>query len=174
VLAVALLAYSAGRVSVRDEGRYPARSVHDIPDSVRGTPRVLDGDTLDFSGVRVRLFGIDAFERDQLCARTDGTRFACGLVARESLVDAIGNETVTCVKHDIDTYGRMVGVCHAGNTDLGAAVVRDGVALAYRHYSSDYVGEEEQARKAGRGVWAGSFEAPWDYRHKDHGEKSRG
>jgi endonuclease YncB( thermonuclease family) len=60
----------------------------------------------------------------------------------------------------------MVAVCVTRDGDLGARIVADGAALAYRHYSNDYVDEEGQARAARRGVWAGRFEAPWDYRHK--------
>ncbi|HZA65683.1 MAG TPA: hypothetical protein VE592_01970 [Geminicoccaceae bacterium] len=39
-----------------------------------------------------------------------------------------------------------------------------GLALAYRRYSRDYVAAEDEARVAGRGMWAGTFEPPWDWR----------
>jgi hypothetical protein len=38
-------------------------------------------------------------------------------------------------------------------------------AIAYRHYSNDYVSAEETAKAAKRGLWAGTFEMPSDYRH---------
>ncbi len=43
----------------------------------------------------------------------------------------------------------------------------DGVArlaLAYRRYSLDYVDEEADAQAAWRGVWAGEFVKPWEWR----------
>ncbi len=51
-----------------------------------------------------------------------------------------------------------------GKTDLNAWMVAGGHALAYRHYSRDYVGKEAAARDAGRGLWQGRFVAPWDWR----------
>jgi len=45
-------------------------------------------------------------------------------------------------------------------------LVAQGLALAYRHYSVDYVAAEDEARAAGRGMWAGTFEPPWDWRHR--------
>ena len=102
-----------------------------------------------------------------------------GSVARDALTKAIGDSDVTCTRRDTDKYGRMVGVCRTsaqGRTqnlgqdlgqDLGAVMVARGAAIAYRHYSRDYVDEEDKARAAHEGVWQGDFEAPWDYRsHK--------
>jgi len=160
----ALCAYALGRWSAADEGSYPARSASGLPESVRGTPLVLDGDSLDFDGVRVRLFGIDAFERDQLCNRSDGTRIACGQTARISLERLIDGRTVACEKRDIDIYGRLVAVCFAGDIDLSAEQVREGWAMAYRRFSKDYVSLEEAARAARRGAWEGAFDPPWDWR----------
>lgn len=144
----------------------PSRHRREIPASVRGMAVVLDGDTLDINGVRVRIFGIDAPERDQLCERADGSRYACGQFARETMVELVANGEVSCVKRDVDPYGRMVGVCSGSQPDLGAAMVESGAAVAYRHYSMDYVAQETSARAGSRGIWQGRFEAPWDYRHR--------
>jgi endonuclease YncB( thermonuclease family) len=137
----------------------------EIPAQINGTPLVLDGDSLDFDGLRVRLFGIDAFERDQTCRREDGSIYSCGQLAREALVIAIGRNPVACTRRDIDRYNRMVAVCRTKEGDLAARLVLDGSALAYRQYSSDYVDEEEAAKRQRRGAWGGTFDAPWDFRH---------
>jgi endonuclease YncB( thermonuclease family) len=73
---------------------------------------------------------------------------------------------VRCVGNGTDQYGRVLAICYLGGEDLNAMMVRDGQALAYRHYSRRYVGEENAARAAGRGVWAGEFEMPWDWRRR--------
>jgi hypothetical protein len=58
-------------------------------------------------------------------------------------------------------------VCQAGGEDLNAWLVSLGWALAYRHYSIAYVGEEDAARASHLGIWRGSFTAPWDWRRGD-------
>jgi len=45
--------------------------------------------------------------------------------------------------------------------------VIEGLALAYRRYGTDYAGEENEAREKGRGLWAGKFTAPWEWRRGD-------
>lgn len=162
----AVVAFLLGQWSSDDAAKGSDGRYRNVPPSIDGIPLVLDGDTLDFNGLRVRLFGMDAFERDQLCEREDGSRFDCGQAARESLIAAIANSQVTCTRRDVDMYGRMVGVCVGPKGDLSARVVDEGLALAYRRYSLDYVDKEDAARAAGRGVWRGRFEPPWDYRHR--------
>ncbi len=129
-----------------------------------GTAKVVDGDSLEIGATRIRLFGIDAPEGRQRCAR-DSMDWPCGVEAANKLRSLIGGRAIDCVERDVDQYERVVAVCTTGATDLNAAMVRAGLALAYRHYSNDYVADEDEARSAKRGMWAGAFTAPWDYRH---------
>ncbi|MEP9353940.1 hypothetical protein ABLE93_10120 [Xanthobacter sp. KR7-65] len=46
--------------------------------------------------------------------------------------------------------------------DLADRMVRAGLALAYLRHDHDAA--EAEARAARRGIWAGGFEAPADYR----------
>jgi endonuclease YncB( thermonuclease family) len=66
-----------------------------------------------------------------------------------------------------DRYGRVVAVCRAGHIDLNAWMVGHGWAVAYRHFSMDYVRDEDEARSARKGVWRGRFVMPWEWR-KSH------
>lgn len=125
-----------------------------------GPVRVIDGDTLEISGERVRLFGIDAPERDQRCTDAAGRPWACGARATEALRDLTKGRAVRCSGEEQDRYGRLVARCAVAGRDLGAAMVRDGMAFAYRRYSLDYVAEEGQAKAAKRGIWAGTAENP--------------
>jgi endonuclease YncB( thermonuclease family) len=68
---------------------------------------------------------------------------------------------------DVDRYGRLVMRCFAGKTDIAEHLVANGLALAYRRYSTDYVAAEAGAREDRRGLWAGEFEAPWDWRRRN-------
>lgn len=162
-----MAAYAMGRWSgTADQGRrLPSVDRASVPPSVKGQPIVIDGDSLDFGDTRVRLFGVDAFERDQLCLRSDGTHFPCGQLAKGMLTNLVAEGPVSCLKRDVDPYGRMVAVCTVEDFDVAAELVRAGVALAYRHYSNNYVDAEEEAHAARRGAWEGTFTAPWDWRH---------
>jgi endonuclease YncB( thermonuclease family) len=127
---------------------------------------VLDGDTLVVAGKRVRLFGIDAPELDQLCVR-DGRTWPCGREAKEAMQAIVHRERVDCHVQEInDRYGRVIAHCKVGDEDIAARMVSDGMATAYRRYSDQYVGEEEAARREHRGLWAGWFERPEDWRRR--------
>ena len=128
-----------------------------------GPARIIDGDTIDLSGQRVRLHGIDAPESKQTCQR-DGVIWLCGAEATKALRELIGSSDVSCTERDQDRYGRIVAVCHGNGLNLNAAMVLSGMALAYRKYSDDYTGQEATAKAARRGLWAGQFVPPWEWR----------
>lgn len=132
--------------------------------TITGRASVIDGDTLEIHGQRIRLHGIDAPESAQPCVRADGTRWRCGQQASLALADRIGQAPVTCRRTDTDHYGRMIAVCLKGTEDLNAWLVAEGWAVAYRRYSNDYVELEEQTRAAGRNIWSSQFVMPWDWR----------
>lgn len=129
-----------------------------------GVASVIDGDTLEIRGVRIRLHGIDAPESRQLCRRSSGDEWRCGQQAALALSDRIGRRTVNCSVRDVDRYGRAIAVCRQSNQDLNRWLVSEGWAVAYRRYSRDYIEAETAARSAGRNIWSGQFVMPWDWR----------
>jgi endonuclease YncB( thermonuclease family) len=132
-------------------------------DTVIGRASVVDGDSLEVKGIRIRLFGNDAPESFQICTR-DHIAYRCGQRAAFALADKIGVRPIVCSRRDTDRYGRMVAVCQAGGEDLSAWMVEQGHAIAFRRYSLAYVPQENVARIARRGLWAGDFQRPEDYR----------
>jgi len=144
----------------------PQERIRDIPIEIRGsTPRVVDADTLEVAGQRVRLQGIDAPESAQSCRQATGQRYGCGESATQALRARIGTGAVTCTIEGRDRYNRALGICYAADgTDLNAWLVRQGYALAYRRYSTRYVPEEDQARATQAGIWADEFVPPWAWR----------
>ncbi|MFC3166937.1 thermonuclease family protein [Paracoccus fontiphilus] len=121
--------------------------------------RVIDGDTLDLAGERIRLFGIDAPERGQSCGP-----IACGTAATEVLADILSAGPVRCTRVNTDRYGRTVAHCRAGRLDVNREMVRLGMAWAYRRYSEEYVRDEKAAKKARMGVWKYKSQPAWEYR----------
>lgn len=140
---------------------------------IAGRAKILDGDSFEIGSTSVRLFGIDAPEGRQSCTRSNGSSWRCGDAAAAELRRLVGSREVACVRRDTDDYGRTVAVCRAGNLDLGAAMVRAGLAVAYRRYSDDYVDEEREAQRARRGVWAGQFVTPEEYRRDERNARER-
>jgi len=135
---------------------------------VTGRAHVIDGDSLEIAGVRTRLHGIDAPERDQDCRDADGRTYSCGRAAMRALAAAIGGRSVTCTPVQVDQYNRDVATCAVDDLDLGEAMVRGGHALDYaRHSRGRYAEAEREARAARRGLWAGTFETPATWRQQN-------
>ncbi|MDQ6437865.1 thermonuclease family protein [Mesorhizobium sp. LHD-90] len=124
-----------------------------------GSAIVNDGDTITIAGEKIRLRGIDAPEYSQTCRR-GGKDYACGREAREALRRLIGGQAVSCAGWQRDRFGRLLGECKAGSTDLNRALVAEGWAVAFGGFEI----EEFSARKAGRGLWAGEFDRPRQWR----------
>ena len=126
--------------------------------------RVLDGDTIEISGQRIRLEGIDAPEGSQTCARAGGGTWRCGQEASNALQKLIGRQSVRCEGRGSDSYGRVLGICFVGATDINAEMVRRGFAWAFVKYSRTYVTEEPDARTRGAGIWQAPTMTAWEYR----------
>ena len=130
--------------------------------------KVSDGDSLRSGTLQIRLFGIDAPELNQECKDQNGEIWGCGIAAHRQLVTLIGTKKeLQCSLRDVDRYGRLIMQCFNGSTDIGAAMVQSGHALAYRHFSNLYIAEEEQAKTALEGVWRGTFSPPWEWRRQN-------
>ncbi|HSG95200.1 MAG TPA: thermonuclease family protein, partial [Afifellaceae bacterium] len=94
-----------------------------------GRTRAVDGDSLELDGRRVRLYGIDAPELPQTCEKAGGTT-QCGQRAYAELKFLVSGKRVECESLGFDRYDRTLARCQAGQTDLGAAMVRAGWAIA--------------------------------------------
>jgi endonuclease YncB( thermonuclease family) len=142
----------------------PYRAVPQTQSDAQGIARIIDGDTIEISGTRIRLEGIDAPEGDQACARAGGGTWRCGQAASVELQRLIGRTPVRCESRGTDRYGRMLGVCFLGTTDINAEMVRRGYAWAFVKYSRAYVAEEAEARTNGVGIWQAPTTTAWDHR----------
>ena len=130
---------------------------------LRGQARVIDGDTIDVAGERVRLADIDAPEKDQ----------PLGSAATRYLEQLIGGRPVEVVNLGRGQYGRIVGTVWVRRgrgeqpLDVNRRMVRAGFAHVNRQYTLKYAREEDAARRDRLGVHgAGTHEKPWEYRRR--------
>ena len=127
---------------------------------------MIDGDTLEIAGQRIRLHGIDAPERDQACRDADGRTWSCGRQATQELQALAERRVTACYGQDVDRYGRLVARCEVGGRDLASEIARRGLAVAYLRYSWAYVLPQIEAWADARGIWAGDFETPEAWRRQ--------
>lgn len=137
------------------------------PSNITGYASVIDGDTLDIDGTKVRLYGIDAPEIDQTCGQSQ-----CGIEVRNWLRKRIRNLVVFCQKKDTDKYGRSVATCYVEKDhDIAEDLVLHGFARSYHLYSHDYDEQEKWASDQQVGMWSPAWQpfmhpARWRYLHR--------
>jgi endonuclease YncB( thermonuclease family) len=136
-----------------------------LAQSLTGQTSVIDGDTLEIHGQRIRLSGIDAPESSQLCRGDDSLQYRCGAKAANELDEHIASRPVSCEGIGKDQYGRVVAVCSIDGEDVALWLVRNGLAFDWPRYSKGKYGSAQtEAERAGRGLWSGSYVVPWSYR----------
>jgi endonuclease YncB( thermonuclease family) len=134
-----------------------------------GRASVIDGDTIEIRGQRIRLHGIDAPEGRQTCEDRAGREYRCGQAAAKALDEWLAQSRPTrCKERDVDRYKRVVAQCwRADGGEVNAWLVRSGHALDWPRYSKGaYAAEQREAQAARAGVWKGRFEEPWEWRRR--------
>jgi endonuclease YncB( thermonuclease family) len=111
---------------------------------LNGRAYAADGDTLHVGRQRVRLLGIDAPELDQTCWDKDEKSWPCGQAAKKRLAALLAGAAIVCHPSGHDKYGRARATCDADGRDLGAILMREGLAISYDGYKV----EEGAARLA--------------------------
>jgi endonuclease YncB( thermonuclease family) len=119
-----------------------------------GQASVIDGDTLEIHGTRIRLWGFDAPESDQLCRNQGSKNYRCGQKAANDLDAFIVRRPVECVEVDRDQYKRAVAVCTVAGIDLADWQVKNGQALDWPKYSQgDYAAAQDEAKRASNAAY---------------------
>lgn len=92
---------------------------------IEGPARIIDGDTVEVAGVRVRLNGVAAPERSE----------PGGNEATDALRAIVAGQTVRCALSGQTSHKRQVGVCWVRTLDIGAAIIATGRARDCPRYS---------------------------------------
>jgi endonuclease YncB( thermonuclease family) len=130
-------------------------------DNLSGQANIIDGDTLEIHGTRIRLWGIDAPESNQLCRGKDSIQYRCGAKAANDLDSFLAKRPIDCVPVSLDQYRRTVAFCSVDGVDLADWLVRNGLALDWPQYSKgSYDGAQRDAEHGGKGIWEGSYVEP--------------
>ncbi|WP_245573049.1 thermonuclease family protein [Lichenihabitans psoromatis] len=159
-------ATAASTVPVRG-GLYEPGSV---PQATPLRVEVLDGTRLREieTGAVYRLYGIATCMPGQ-DAHLGRQPWPCGTMATAWLVTATLGKWLSCATLRDEAGEHLARCASADHADLIAAMLRDGIAVTLPPTEQDpsiraYTSAEREARKAYRGLWASSFEMPWDYR----------
>jgi micrococcal nuclease len=101
---------------------------------LRGRAWVIDGDTIDIAGTRIRLAGIDAPEMDHPYGRN----------AKWTLINLCKGQEVRAVFDGDLSHDRTVATCFLSDgRDLSAEMVKAGMAVDWRKFSrGKYAGLE--------------------------------
>jgi endonuclease YncB( thermonuclease family) len=142
---------------------------------ISGIAKVIDGDTIRIEKKKIRFFGIDAPESKQFCQKTwlsisflsFNRDYPCGEISTQKLKNKINNKFVMCKSNNMDRYNRFIAECYKDKMNINRWMVLNGYAVAYRKYSKKFVSQENLAKKDKLGLWAGTFEMPWDWRKKN-------
>ena len=125
--------------------------------------KIIDGDTIILNGEKIRFSGIDTPELKQTCLKDD-QEVPCGMTAKRLLAEKIDNTTIECISEGKDAYKRTLAECFVNGESLSKFLVRSGYAFAYRKYSTKFIEDEEFAKANKLGMWAMTFQYPWDFR----------
>jgi len=134
--------------------------------TIVGEAKVIDGDTIHINQNKIRLHGIDAPERNQICI-IENKNWLCGKESTYELKRIINSQIVKCITKDIDKYKRYVAICYINDLNINQTMIRKGWAIAYRYYSKDYIKDEDYARINKAGIWKSKFDEPYKFRKKN-------
>ena len=90
--------------------------------------RVVDGDTIHLNSEKIWFTGIDPPELEQTCIK-DGIKNSCGLIAKQILINKIGNNNVECIREGRDQYQRTLAECFVNDESLSSFLVKSVMLL---------------------------------------------
>ena len=137
-------------------------------DVVIGDVRVRGAGVIVVANQWFHLLGAMSFERDEVCQQNN-VPYQCGLIAQGKLAELAHLTQYQCTLREFPGDNRRWGSCLPydfvtrgpipGGEDLARAWVRSGWAFAHRLHVQTLVADEEVARSAKLGIWAGATPA---------------
>ena len=140
--------------------------------SLAGNIKIIDGDTINLNGEKIRFSGIDAPEsyfkgKRQICF-SEKKKIMCGELSKNKLIEKIGNNFVNCIIEKKDKYNRSLGECYINGESLSVYMVKNGYAFDWPYYSKGKFSKDQNFAKKNRlGLWSMEFQFPWEFRKKN-------
>jgi endonuclease YncB( thermonuclease family) len=123
-----------------------------VAGGIGGTPRVIDGRTLEVAGERVTLSRIAVPALGTPC-RWRGQSFDCGRLARAGLMDLVAGATIAC-RAEGEGY-----ICLSGGYDLAFGLIHAGWAVPLAGAPPHWFAKMREAEGRRRGLWSATDEA---------------
>ncbi len=140
-------------------------------DQIAGQARVIDGDTIEVVGQRIRLAVVDAPEMQQTCD-VNGKPVACGAAARHRLLTLLAGRRVQCDHRGAYSHKRAVANCDVGGVNVTLALLSEGIGKIdhrflneWPRFAAGWTEAEARAEAARRGLWQGHAVTPSVWRN---------
>ena len=101
-----------------------------LADDFAGRASVVDGDTLEIHGMRIRLWGVDAPESSQLCRGEDSLQYRCGAQAANDLDTFSARRPINCLPLNLDLAARSQPVRSVAPTSANGSFATACAGLA--------------------------------------------
>jgi len=126
---------------------------------IDGIAEVRSGNEISVGDTFIRLYGSAAPRPDDTCDSGE-RRFRCGVIAWAELIRLADGHRVSCdIEDQHAPDGTSYATCYVGERDVNEALVRSGWAEAAQGVER-YRADQEDARRARRGLWAGRIRPP--------------
>lgn len=107
-------------------------------ETISGSARVVDGDTLYVGGVKIRLCGIQAPEPHERGGRKASNYLKSLTTGRTVSCIPVGSGTPCDGRSRRTSHDRIVAQCFVGDEDLAMSLVRSGNAKDWKRFSGGY------------------------------------
>lgn len=130
-----------------------------IAQELEGIAEVRSANEIGVAGTTIRLYGSLAPRPADSCD-TGERSFQCGVIAWAELIRLADGHRLSCDIEELRTAdGTPYATCYVGERDVNEALVRSGWAEAAEGVER-YRVDQEDARRARRGLWAGRIRPP--------------
>ncbi|MCW9035179.1 MAG: thermonuclease family protein [Alphaproteobacteria bacterium] len=122
-------------------------------DDSKGTPKVINGYTMEINNTKVYLWGVNGPNKDEYCLSTKGKRFTCGAAAERTLRVLLQSKSPECKEMGKADDNTPLVQCSIDRFDVADQLVLNGWAVAKTDETDRYSYSEKTAKITKSGMW---------------------